>query len=246
MFETAYHELHTLEGSHWWFRGARAVYRTLLLIGFGKPNGETRMLEVGSGSGGNLLLLSDYGPTVGVEVSWTGLSLTPVRPILGLVQARAEALPFRHNAFNGIHLLGVIEHLDDDERALKEAARVCCPDGAITILTSALPVLWSHHDEANLHKRRYIRRELKRKICEAGCIPLRISYENFFTFLPTLFSRLWQRRAGRTPRYDMGKPPSVLNSFLTYLLFFEAWLIRYLELPIGVDLVAVCRPKKSV
>jgi SAM-dependent methyltransferase len=245
MLEEAYHELHALEGSHWWYVGARAVYRTLLLIGFGKPKGGDRMLEVGSGSGGNLSLLSEYGPTAGVELSWIGLSLTPVRPALGLVQAKAEALPFMKDTFDGVHLLGVIEHLDDDIQALREAARVCRPNGAITMLTSALPILWSHHDEANMHKRRYIRRELNKKIFEAGCIPVRISYQNFFSFLPTLFVRLRQKIAHQSPLYDMGKPPPLLNSMLASGLRFEAWLIRYLDLPIGVDLVAVCRPKKS-
>lgn len=245
MLEEAHYALHALETYHWWYVGARAAYRTLLWLGLGTADGSRRMLEVGSGSGGNLPLLSSYGPTVGVEYSHLALQLTRERPALGLVQARAEALPFADNSFDGVHLLGVIEHLDDDAAALREAGRVCRPGGAITLLTSALPILWSHHDEANRHKRRYLRRELASVIRSSGLVPLRLSYQNFFTLLPTLIVRLLQRLTPQTPHYNMGQPGPFLNGLLGGLLGLEAWLIRYISLPIGVDLVAVCRPEKA-
>jgi hypothetical protein len=90
-----------------------------------------------------------------------------------------------------------------------------------------------------------MRRGLENLLREAGLAPLRISYQNFFTFIPTLFVRLWQGRTQRVPRYDMSQPAPLINSLLGWLLRLEAWLIRYVELPIGVDLVAVCRPEKG-
>lgn len=241
MFEEAYDALHALEATHWWYVGARAVYRTLLEMGVGKPNGKHRMLDVGCGSGGNLAILSEYGPTVGAELAYKALALAPQRPALGLVQASATALPFASGAFDGVHLLGVIEHLDNDALALREAARVCRPSGVVTLLTSALPILWSHHDEANCHVRRYLRQPLHNLLVTAGLTPLRLSYFNFFVVLPVLLVRLWQRRRQTPPQYDMGSPPAWINVILTAVLRLEAWLIRYLALPIGVDLVAVCR-----
>jgi SAM-dependent methyltransferase len=238
----AYHELHALEAVHWWYVGARAVYRTLLGLGFGPPAGNRRMLEVGCGSGGNLALLEEWGPTAGAEVSGIPLKLVEKAPAFGLVRASADALPFVAGSFDGVHLLGVIEHLPDDQAALQEARRVCRADGAVTLLTSAFPILWSHHDLANGHKRRYRRLPLGLLLKNAGLEPLKLTYQNFFTFLPTLVVRLWQHRSNRLPEYDMGTPPPSLNAVLTVLVRFEAWLIRFLSLPFGVDLVAVCRP----
>ena len=241
MLEEAHYDLHALEADHWWFVGARAVYRTLLELGLGKACGKLRMLEIGSGSGGNLRLLGEYGPTVGIEFSRLALSLTPDRPVLGLVQASAEALPFMNRCFDGVNILGVIEHLKNDEIALSEARRVCHPDGALVLLTSALPVLWSHHDIANQHQRRYLKNELSALLTKANLVPIRLSYQNFFTFFPVFIVRLWQRGRTTPPRYDMGKPIKIVNQILVALLRFEAWLIRFMALPIGVDLVAVCR-----
>jgi SAM-dependent methyltransferase len=245
MLPEAYEALAGLENGHWWFVGERYVYRSLLELGAGKPHGGLRMLEVGCGSGGNLSLLGEYGPTTGLELSAQALELVPQRPALGLVQAQAGALPFAHDSFDGVHLLGVIEHLPDDQAALHEAGRVCRPGGMVTLLTSALPVLWSHHDEANLHQRRYLRGQLQDLLIRARLAPIRLTYQNFFVFLPTLVVRLWQRRGQGPPRYDMGTPPPWINRLLTLLVRLEAWLIRFMSLPIGVDLVAVCRVQKE-
>ncbi|HNB52561.1 MAG TPA: class I SAM-dependent methyltransferase, partial [Anaerolineales bacterium] len=186
-----------------------------------------------------------YGPTVGLEYSARALRMTPHAPRLGLVQASADALPFRANTFDAVALFGLIEHMDDDVRTLQEAARVCKKTGAVALLTSALPILWSHHDEANRHRRRYYRAELQKTLEKAGLTPIRNSFQNFFTFFPTLLARLWQRRQIQAPRYDMGLPPRWANAVLIGVLRLEAWLIRYFPLPIGVDLVAVARPDRD-
>jgi len=104
------------------------------------------------------------------------------RPQLGLVQADAVALPFAPDSFDGVHLWAVLEHLEDDLMGLKEAWRVCRPHGIVTLQTAALPVLWSHHDEANLHKRRYIREQLASLLRNTQLIPIFLSYQNFFVF----------------------------------------------------------------
>jgi SAM-dependent methyltransferase len=243
MQEESYDALHELEYTHWWYRGARHAYRTLIGALFGKPARPLRMLEVGCGSGGNLELLGEYGPTAGAELSLRALGMVEQRPQLGLVQASATALPFASASFDGVHMWSLIEHLDDDVLALSEARRVCRPDGGVTILTSAVPLLWSHHDAANLHRRRYMRKGLEATLRRAGLQPLRLSYQTFFVFPLVLVVRLWQRRAEKEPaRYDMGSPPGWANRFLLQLSILEAWLIRFVSLPIGVDLVAACRP----
>ena len=241
MIDEAYQELRGLEDEHWWFRGARAVYRTLLSFK-PRPGKGARVLEVGSGSGGNFDLLGEFGDVVGLEYSPIAIELTPSAPALGLVRASADALPFAASSFDYVALLGLIEHMDDDRKALREAARVCTHEGIVVLLTSAIAFLWSHHDDANRHRRRYHKKELIELLASAELRTIRVSYQNFFTFLPVLAVRMWQRIHPESPRFDVGKPNRWVNDFLTALLKLEARLIKYISLPVGVDLVAAARP----
>lgn len=245
MQQEAYAALHRLDSVHWWFVGARYIYRSLLEIGLGNESKNPRMLEVGCGSGGNLSTLSAFGPTVGLDVSSLALAMIKVRPQLGLVQAKAEALPFSADSFDSVNLWGVIEHLEDDLMGLREAWRVSRPNGTVTLLTSALPALWSHHDEANLHKRRYVRNQLADLLRIAHLLPIRLTYQNFFAFFPTLVIRFIQRFFVVSPKYDMGPQISWINTLMIKLLKFEALFIKKFEFPIGVDLIAVCRVYKK-
>jgi SAM-dependent methyltransferase len=245
MIDDAYGDLHRHEKEHWWFIGARAVYRTLLEIGMADVQGDLKILEVGSGSGGNFDLLGAYGSVAGLELSPLGIDLTQARPKLGLIRGSADRLPCADASFDCVALLGLIEHMEDDAQTLREAARVCKPGGAVILLTSALRILWSHHDEANRHKRRYTRGELVRLIRGARLAPIRVSYQNCFTFFPVLTLRLLQRMRSQTARFDLGGNSPLVNRLMGAVLRFEARLIRYFPLPIGVDLVAVARPERT-
>ena len=127
MQEEAYDALFELQDSHWWYVGARYVYRELIQTGLSRQrNGggsarPARMLDIGCGTGGNLGMLSEFGPTAGIDISFRALKQIHQSPALGLVQASSEALPFATGSFDGAHLYGVIEHLDDDLIALQEA-----------------------------------------------------------------------------------------------------------------------------
>jgi len=244
MRDDAYIALHELQNTHWWFVGGRFIYRTLIEIGLGKEAKTPRMLEIGCGSGGNLSTLSAFGPTVGLEVSSQALALIKDRPRLGLVQANAEALPFASDSFDGVHLWAVLEHLEDDLVGLREARRVCRPHGSVTLQTAALPILWSHHDEANLHKRRYLRDQLADLLRTAQLPPILLSYQNFIVFFPTLIVRRIQHFFVRSPRYDMGMSNPWFNKIMLKILRFEAWFLKKYKFPIGVDLVAVSRVQK--
>jgi SAM-dependent methyltransferase len=246
MQEEAYLKITELQATHWWFVGARHIYRALLETGRGKAANTIRLIDIGCGTGGNLELLSEYGPVAAMDISLQALLEIKIRPVLGLVQASSDALPFAENSFDVANLLGVIEHLDDDLAALREAGRVCSQGGFITLLTSAFPILWSHHDVANRHRRRYRLGQLEDRLRKAGLAPRILTYQNFFVFPPTLIVRLLQQLHPKPPGIDVGRPPKLLNSVLIGLARLEAFLIRKVRLPFGVDLVALCHVDKTI
>ena len=71
------------------------------------------------------------------------------------VSASADALPFRDGTFDVVGSFDVLEHLPDDEAALGEQRRVVRPNGRVVVAVPADRRLWSPHDDAVGHFRRY-------------------------------------------------------------------------------------------
>jgi SAM-dependent methyltransferase len=81
-----------------------------------------------------------------------------------VVLAEVTALPFADASFDLVCAFDIIEHVDDDERALRELARVAKAGAALLISTPLHPALWTSFDDFVGHKRRYEPAELLAKL----------------------------------------------------------------------------------
>ena len=107
--------------------------------GFGRwrrwlPGGaDGTTLDLGTGTGRNLALLPPGA--IGCDPCPQNLAAARRRaPGALLVQARAEALPFRHGAFQTVLAGMVFCSVDDPATGLAEAARVLRPGGTLRML----------------------------------------------------------------------------------------------------------------
>jgi SAM-dependent methyltransferase len=244
----AYEAMRNMQARHWWWRGMRRLYCAALdrfVPREPTPVCARRLLDVGCGFGSNLSALNRFGDVAGVDISLDVLRAIAQRPALGLVQARADALPFRSGTFDVVAALAVLEHADRDDCVLAETCRVTRPGGIQILLTSAFMFLWSRHDLANVHRRRYHANELDDLQRAAGWDVLIASYVNACVFPMVALVRLiqrWFNRDSQVPAYDMGLNLGPLNVLLETLLGAEAWLImRRVRLPFGVNLFSVSR-----
>jgi ubiquinone/menaquinone biosynthesis C-methylase UbiE len=91
-----------------------------------------RVLEVGCGTGRNLPLYAPRSLLVGVDPHPQNLARARRRaPSRPLVQARAEALPFRDGVFDVVASSLVLCSVEDPLRALAEIRRVLAPGGEL-------------------------------------------------------------------------------------------------------------------
>src|SRR4051794_36701975 len=187
---------------HWWHRGRRRIVEAELEALAVPPGGA--LLDAGCGSGHVLDLLSRYGSALGIDPDIRSVALTRARGHDAVV-AELPTLPFDDGAFVVTTCLDVLEHLDDDVAALAELERVTAPAGALLVTVPAYQMLWSSHDIANEHVRRYDARRLRRVCARARWHVERITYFNSLLLPPAAAVRLAERLR-RRPRRGGGPP----------------------------------------
>jgi SAM-dependent methyltransferase len=244
--ERAYQEQFELENEHWWFEGRRAVIWSLLRRT--GPVADLRVLDAGCGTGRNLIEFGALGTAQGVDSSPQAIELCRRRGVPGVSQASVEDLSFAARSFDLILATDVLEHLPDDRAALAELHRVTAPGGRLMATVPAYQWLWSAHDDAHHHFRRYTLRRLRANMRAAGWDPVAWSYFNATLLAPIAAVRLvmqLRRTAARNGRPDLELTPPALNWMLTQPMRLEAALIgRGVHIPAGVSIGMVCRATK--
>jgi SAM-dependent methyltransferase len=225
---------------HWWYRGRRRVIRAEL-DRLRLPPG-AQLLDAGCGSGRTLDELVHYGEVQGIELDPDAAELARSRGKGEVRVGRLEELPWDSATFDLITCLDVIEHTEDDRLTLGELRRVCRPGGWLLVTVPAYQALWSVHDEANHHFRRYERSTLRAAAAEAGWRIERMTSFNMLLLPPAAVVRLAQRQRTTQDGYrpDVTRGPEWLNSALERPMRAEArWIGSGHALPAGLSLMAL-------
>jgi SAM-dependent methyltransferase len=205
--------------------------------------GPLRLLDAGCGTGRNMVEFGGLGGSVeGVDFSPEAIEFCRRRGLDGVQQAGVEALPFGDASFDLILATDVIEHLPDDRAALRELRRVAAPGGRLLATVPAYRWLWSSHDVAHHHFRRYTLHRLRERLRDGGWEPAVCSYFNTALLAPIAAVRLAERwhRNGDGDRPDLQLTPPGLNRLLAQPMRLEAALIeRGARLPAGVSIGVV-------
>ena len=238
-----------LEDTYWWFVARRRLVRDLLLRyrptrAAGADKTRLRILDVGCGTGATLHVLDQLGDVVGMDNSRDALAFSRRRGRYRLARAQGEALPVRSGSVDVITALDLLEHVPDDAAAVVEFARALRPGGVLLVTVPALPWLWSQHDEALDHLRRYSAARLRSLLLGAGLEIRRLSPVIALLLPPIALLRSLQRLRRKPhgrPETAFIVPPAPINFLLIGLLWLEnRWALRW-NLPLGVSLLAVAR-----
>lgn len=241
---SAFEFLFKMEQKHFWHVGRREIILDVLRRNI--PNlMKSRMLEVGCGNGSVLAFLKNNGIEIeGGDIFTEGLTFCRQRVnSVPLYQLDVMGLPFR-DEFDIVGLFDVLEHIDDDSRALAEIRQTLKRRGILLMTVPAHRFLWSYFDERSNHKRRYGRTELIAKLEQAGFTIKKVSYYMFFLFpllaAIRLIGNIKQHKDDKQIRVSASletKTVPILNELLLGLLRLEKFLLRYFNLPFGASLV---------
>lgn len=233
-----------LEETHWWYQGRRALVRHALER-FAPAQRPLQLLDLASATGASIRFMGDFGKVHGLDISEETIRLCEQRGVEGLVQADALRLPFVDDSFEVVLALDAFEHFEDDVAAMAEVFRVIKPGGVLVCTVPAFMALWSPHDEAYHHFRRYRRPQLRGRLESVGFHTERMSYSSM-----TLFPAVWAMRALRRrdaapveeAESDFSVPmPWPVEALAGLITGIEVWVEQRVDLPFGVSLFGVMR-----
>lgn len=210
-------ELRTLaavEDRHWWYKERRVLLarelRRLPIPG--------RALDVGAAGGGNTRVLRDHGwQAIALEYAPSAAGIARERGI-DVIRGDARELPVGSGYCDLVTAFDILEHIDEDYLAASEIARVLRPGGVALIAVPCDMALWSAHDEAVGHVRRYSRAMLAETISKTGLV-----IEKLWSWNVLLRPVAALRRRSSTGS-DLDDVPAMLNTALTSVIVVERYL----------------------
>lgn len=250
-------ELHAaVEDRHWWFVGRRRVVRALVEAVL-PPDGAGAVVDIGAGTGANAEAFTDRYEVAALEPSPEAIALARRRfPKVRFVSGTDPQSVRPHAGAHAAYLLmDVAEHVVDDFALISGLVAAMEPGAHLLITVPAGPGLWSPHDVAFGHQRRYTVDRLA-AVWEGLPVEVRCFADFNVRLAPMIRAvRAMTRRFGAIGDQgtDLRLPPAALNSLLTAVLAGERHrLLRALARGSvrptgrGVSLLAVLRRTPGV
>lgn len=218
-------DLHArVEDTHWWFTGRRDIMRRL--VERVTPPGGT-VVDIGCGTGANVAALASRFSVIGVDTSRDALRHAREHfPAVRFIEGTAEALRAElEGQADCVLLMDVLEHVPDDFSLFQSAIALLRPGGQMVLTVPADMRLWSGHDIAFQHYRRY---DAARLSALWTGQPIRMRLLSAFCshlYWPIRAVRAFRRRFEfrlQASRSDLSTPPALINRPLRALFAAEA------------------------
>lgn len=237
--------IHSQEERHFWF-----ISRKEFIISQMKPfiPVDCRIMEIGAGTGNVTRYLETGGfrNIAAGDIHLSGLKYARAYGIRNCYQFDLLRTPFE-NEFEAVCMFDVLEHLQEEDKALLNIHRMLTTGGRIVLTVPAHMWLWSRDDRIASHKRRYTRKGLVEKLGKNGYRVLRARYF-FISIVPLLWLRTIIKRDNNTEvkdeeySADISLKP-VLNRILLFSSRIENKISGYLPNLFGGSLLIIAEKK---
>jgi len=239
MERAIYDQMRVLQQDHWWFAARRKILSAeIARLPLPRP---AQILEAGCGPGGNLEMLKGFGQVVAIEPDEASRAYASERAGVDVRHGLLpQSIPDFGKAFDLIACLDVIEHVPDDAGAVDALGKMLKPGGYLFTTVPAYRWMWSDHDAAHHHQRRYAMGPYRKLFENAGLKVVRTSHFNTLLFPPIAAIRLAKNAAGLTGG-DEAMPGPALNGLLKGVFGLERSLLRLADLPFGVSILLIAQ-----
>jgi len=232
-----------IQETHWWFTGRRCLFGKIIRrLGL---DSDSRILDLGSGSGTNLSLLRsmNFKNIQGLDISPTAVELCRQRGFEKVVQGNICETGQPSGHYDLVLATDVLEHVDDDRAALREIRRLLKRGRSALLAVPSFPVLWGLQDRVSFHRRRYQKGELMKKVVESGLKPRRHRYFNFMLCPPIMVARLLLKRHAWGLKSENQINTPFLNKTLSGVFLADIFLTEQVPVPFGVSEYCLVEPE---
>jgi len=241
MDRAIYDRMAQIDRDHWWFSARRKIIDRLIRDQVPLKAG-AQILEMGCGTGSNIALLQQFGHVDAVEPDDPARALASERTGVAVKGGLLpDGVDLADGRYDLVAMLDVLEHIPGDLEALKALRPKLAPGGRILVTVPAGPGLWSAHDVAHHHHRRYTVETLTKVFTEAGYRVRHLTHFNTALYPLIVAARaigkLLKREGG-----DDAIPPRPINAALERLFAAERHWVGRRSLPFGVSLAIVAEP----
>ncbi|HVV69757.1 MAG TPA: methyltransferase domain-containing protein [Gammaproteobacteria bacterium] len=213
---------------------------------------QQNFVDIGGGNGFQIAYLAKKYPDRKfflVEPGYEGCLNAKFRGLQQIYNIPFQDFPFAHNSIGAVGLFDVLEHIEDDQKALNELSSMLQTGTMIYVTVPAYNILWSKADNQAGHFRRYTLKSLIKLANQSGLKPIYSSY--FFFYLPPITFSL------RTLPYRLGigkllseekkfanniqehNPAALINRFFNKLNHWELNRIRNSKISFGASCIAL-------
>jgi SAM-dependent methyltransferase len=220
--------------SYFWFRAKRDLIKLL----FESSGASGEILNIGAGVGEDLGVISKYGSVHVLDVAPEAIALIPDDLVKSKQVGDATSMPYADNSFDLVVAFDVLEHIENDAKAISELRRVLRPGGAFIFTVPAFEFLYGAHDIGLGHHRRYGKSDIRKRL--SGFTIERMGYWMSTLFIPLAAQRMLDR--GRTEgSVDYFSLPAIVNSLFLGIMKMENFLLTLgVPLPMGTTIFGIC------
>lgn len=230
MEATEVRKLAQLEDDHWWYRERRHLLAKEI-----SRMAPGRAVDIGAAGGGNTRVLRSHGwDAAALEYGADGAEVAHERG-LATLRGDATSLPLADDSLDLVVAFDLLEHLHEDAAAVREVHRVLKPGGTYLVAVPCDPRLWSVHDEAVDHVRRYTKPELLDLLVQGGFDVKTVASWN------VLLRPVVAMRRKSSSGSDLDEVHPVVNFGLRSIITLERYL-PVKSLP-GVSLLVRAQPR---
>ena len=238
--------LYANEEKHFWFLTRKElIYKYIKKYVDKKSN----LIEIGAGTGNvSRYLLKNGFDNISVgEMHLNGLKYAKSYGINNCYQFDILKMPFE-NEFDCVCMFDVLEHIENDDLALKNIYKSLNKNGKVLITVPAHMWLWNRADTVAGHKIRYNKKILSKKIEKTGFKIIKERYF-FISIVPLLLLRSFIKHDNKSCiKYDEFKNDISMNSIINKILLFvtriENKVIDYLPNYFGGSLLVIAEKRK--